>query len=202
MTVTHQRPGRRKTRRERTSLAVSELRRVVFEVLRHVPRGRVVTYGQLALIAGRPRAGREVGWIASEGGTTLPWQRVVNRFGGLAAGYGPHGRTAHKRDLNAEGVRVRRNLTVDLQRYQWWPDDALCRRLDASMETLAALSVARHRPPPKPPVERRLTERRGVQQPEPGPPMPRRGARLRAVRERALPDRAAKRRFLPDYPPD
>ncbi len=172
---------------------MSDLRRLVYDVLRRVPRGRVVTYGQLALIAGRPRAGREVGWIASEGGTGLPWQRVVNRFGGLAAGYAfPHGRIAHKRDLNAEGVRVRRNLTVDLQRYQWWPDDALCRRLGVSLETRAALSVARHRLVPKPPVERRLPERREARQPETGPP----------VRDRALPERAAKRRFLPDSPPD
>ncbi|HKX16447.1 MAG TPA: MGMT family protein [bacterium] len=181
---------------------MSDLRRMVYEILRRVPRGRVVTYGQLALIAGRPRAGREVGWIASEGGSRLPWQRVVNRFGGLAAGYGPQGRIAHKRDLSAEGVRVRRNLTVDLQRYQWWPGDALSRRLGLSMETLAALSVARHRAPPRPPVERRLPGRLGARQPEAGPPGRQRGERVRVMRGRPLPERVAKKRFLPDSPPD
>ena len=201
MTVAHQRPNRRKTRRERTSRAMSDLRRMVYEILRRVPRGRVVTYGQLALIAGRPRAGREVGWIASEGSPRLPWQRVVNRFGGLAAGYGPRGRIAHKRDLNAEGVRVRRNLTVDLQRYQWWPDDALCRGLGASLETLAAMSVARHRPAPKPPAER-PAEKRSARRREAEPSVRERGKRARAMHERASPERAAKRRFLPDSPPD
>lgn len=153
----------------------SDLRRVVYDVLRRVPRGRVVTYGQLALLAGRPRAAREVGWIAYEGGRALPWQRVVNRFGGLAAGYGENGRATHKRDLTAEGVRVRRDLTVDLRRYQWWPDDALCRRLRLSLETLAAISVARRRPPPKP--------------------------RAPSGRDRRRAPRAARpKRFLPDYP--
>lgn len=127
-----------------TTGRLSDFRRVVFDVLRRVPRGRVVTYGQLALLAGRPRAGREVGWIAHEGGRRLPWRRVVNRFGGLASGY-TGGRTGHKRDLETDGVRVRRDMTVDLERYQWWPDDALCRRLGLRLETLAALSAARRR---------------------------------------------------------
>ena len=142
----------------------SDFRRIVYEVLRRVPRGRVVTYGQLALLAGRPRAAREVGWIAYEGGAGLPWQRVVNRFGGLASGYGGDGRVSHKRDLAAEGVRVRRDLTVDLRRYQWWPGDALCRRLGLSLETLAAISVARRRIAEGP---RRAKRRRAGQQPGP-----------------------------------
>ncbi|HET7263612.1 MAG TPA: MGMT family protein [bacterium] len=181
---------------------MSDLRRTVYAVLRRVPHGRVVTYGQLALIAGRPRAGREVGWIASEGGTGLPWQRVVNRFGGLASGYGPSGRTAHKRDLNAEGIRVRRNLTVDLRRYQWWPDDALCRRLGVSLETRATLSVARHRPPPKPPVERRPSKRRDAAIREARSVELGRAGAGPAPSRGVLPGRTAKRRFLPDYPPD
>ncbi len=85
-----------------------------------VPRGKVVTYGQLALLAGQPRGARQVGWIAHTGGGGLPWQRVVNRFGGLASGY-RGGRVGHKADLQADGVRVRRDFTVDLTRYQWWP---------------------------------------------------------------------------------
>lgn len=155
----------------------SDFRRLVYAVLRRVPRGRVVTYGELALLAGRPRAAREVGWIAYEGGRGLPWQRVVNRFGGLAIGYGGHdGRAAHKRDLTREDVRVRRNLTVDLRRYQWWPDDALCRRLGLGFETLAAMSAAKRRPPPNPP--RSPADDRG-----------RRAARPAAVKRRFLPDR-------------
>ncbi len=98
------------------------LQALIYGILRRVPRGKVVTYGQLALLAGSPRAARQVGWIAHAGRPDLPWQRVVNRFGGLASGY-RGGREGHKRDLMKDGVRVRADLTVDLGRYQWWPDD-------------------------------------------------------------------------------
>src|SRR5436309_14236179 len=59
----------------------------VHALVRAVPRGRVVTYGQTAQLAGRPRAAREEGWIAHAVGTGIPWQRVVNRAGGLASGH-------------------------------------------------------------------------------------------------------------------
>jgi len=93
-----------------------------------VPRGKVVTYGQLARLAGHPRGAREVGWIAHDGGPDLPWQRVVNRLGGLASGY-RGGRQGQRLDLRDDGVRVRSDLTVDLSRYQWWPDARTRRRL-------------------------------------------------------------------------
>ena len=64
-----------------------------------------MTSGQLAALAGNARAARIVGGIAHFGDPDLPWQRVVNRKGGLAAGY-PGGRSAHKKHLEAEGVEV------------------------------------------------------------------------------------------------
>ncbi len=122
----------------------------MYEILRSVPRGKVVTYGQLALMAGLPRAAREVGWIAHAGLPGLPWQRVVNRFGGLARGY-RDGRRGHKRELERDGVRVREDFTVDLARYQWWPGDAAGRRLKLGDEIRASLAVrARHRRVPAP----------------------------------------------------
>src|SRR2546426_714601 len=73
----------------------------VHALVRAVPRGRVVTYGQIAQLAGRPRAAREVGWIAHAGGKGIPWQRVVNRAGGLASGY-TGGRAGHGRPRTVE----------------------------------------------------------------------------------------------------
>jgi len=108
------------TRRPDPPLAESDFRRRVYAVVARVPRGRVITYGQLAALAGRPRAARMVGWIAHTGLPRLPWQRVVNRFGGLARGY-TGGRYGHRRDLEREGVVVRDDNTVDLARYQWQP---------------------------------------------------------------------------------
>jgi methylated-DNA-protein-cysteine methyltransferase-like protein len=103
-----------------------------------VPRGKVITYGQLALLAGFPRAARQVGWIAHAGHPDLPWQRVVNRSGGLATGY-EGGRQGQKRDLEGDGVRVAEDFTIDLARYQWWPDESACRRLALGGEIRALL---------------------------------------------------------------
>jgi len=50
----------------------------------------------------------------------LPWQRVVNKQGGLAAGY-PGGRSGHRQVLEAEGYKVTDDLTVDVLNLIWWP---------------------------------------------------------------------------------
>ena len=68
-----------------------------------IPSGRVMTYGQIAALCGNARAARIVGGIAHFGNPGLPWQRVVNKSGGLAAGY-PGGRAGHGQVLAAEGV--------------------------------------------------------------------------------------------------
>lgn len=70
-----------------------------------IPKGRVMTYGQIAALAGNARAARIVGGIAHFGDPDLPWHRVVNKKGGLATGY-PGGRSAHKEHLESEGVTV------------------------------------------------------------------------------------------------
>lgn len=70
-----------------------------------IPKGRVMTYGQLAALCGNARAARIVGGIAHFGDPELPWQRVVNKKGGLAAGY-PGGRQCHKIHLESEGITV------------------------------------------------------------------------------------------------
>ncbi len=77
----------------------------VCALVAQIPRGRVMTYGQLAALAGNARSARIVGGIAHFGNPDLPWQRVVNKKGDLAAGY-YGGRAGQKRDLEAEGVTV------------------------------------------------------------------------------------------------
>jgi methylated-DNA-protein-cysteine methyltransferase-like protein len=87
-----------------------------------IPLGRVMTYGQLAALGGNARAARVVGGIAHFGNPDLPWQRVVNKQGGLAAGY-PGGRTGHKQVLEAEGFTVSDNYQVEVGKLLWWPTD-------------------------------------------------------------------------------
>ena len=95
----------------------------VYELVAQIPRGRVMTYGQIAALCGSPRSARIVGQVAHWGPLELPWQRVVNKSGGLAAGYTTGGREAHKRDLEAEGVEVLEDLTVDVGSLIWWPPE-------------------------------------------------------------------------------
>ncbi len=83
-----------------------------------------MTYGQIAALVGSPRSAIIIGQIAHWGPPDLPWQRVVNKSGGLAAGYTSGGRLAHRHDLEAEGVIVNDNDTVDVGRLLWWPPGA------------------------------------------------------------------------------
>lgn len=100
--------------------ADSAFRERVEAVVAQIPRGRVMTYGQIAALCGNARAARIVGGIAHFGDPALPWQRVVNKQGGLASGY-PGGRTGHKQVLEAEGVEVSEDMAVDVQALLWWP---------------------------------------------------------------------------------
>ena len=89
-------------------------------LVEQIPKGRVMTYGQIAAICGNARAARIVGGIAHFGDEALPWQRVVNKSGGLASGY-PGGRLAHKKALEAEGLIVDSGFRVNINSYLWSP---------------------------------------------------------------------------------
>jgi len=170
---------------ECTKMLEQNLKNRVEAIVGQIPEGRVMTYGQLAALAGSPQAARIVGGIAHFGGaylhTTpdcpyaqrtvlpellaqefvesssahspsreddsfrssdspnpaarcegcagpeLPWQRVVNKRGGLASGY-PGGRSAHKQHLESEGVVVdgeSGDYRVDVEKLLWWPEQAM-----------------------------------------------------------------------------
>lgn len=93
----------------------------VESVVAQIPSGRVMTYGQLAALCGNARAARIVGGIAHFGDPNLPWQRVVNKWGGLALGY-PGGRRGHRAALEAEGITVSDDYYVKVQELLWSPD--------------------------------------------------------------------------------
>jgi methylated-DNA-protein-cysteine methyltransferase-like protein len=96
--------------------------REVKKILRAVPPGRVVTYGQVAALAGRERAARGVAWIlhSSSEAARLPWHRVIGSGGKISLRRG-RGYEEQKRRLGAEGVRVGPGGRIDLKRYRWEP---------------------------------------------------------------------------------
>jgi methylated-DNA-protein-cysteine methyltransferase related protein len=96
-------------------------RRSVYEIVRQIPEGKVLTYGDIAALCGHPYAARVVGQIAHFGPEELPWQRVVNRFGVMASGY-YGGKEVHKQILEAEGVKIGDDYRiVNFEEYRWRP---------------------------------------------------------------------------------
>lgn len=85
-----------------------------------VPSGNVTTYGDLAAMAGHPYAARAVGGIAHYGNSSLPWHRLVNRFGGLASGYWG-GREAQAELLEGEGVICKDFKVSNFEELRWRP---------------------------------------------------------------------------------
>jgi len=97
----------------------------VLQVVRQVPSGRVVSYGQVALWAGSPRAARQVGGVlyglrADDG--DVPWQRVVNARGGIST-FKVGAGELQVALLRSEGVEVGPD-GVDLARWGWAPAPA------------------------------------------------------------------------------
>lgn len=83
-----------------------------------LPVDKVTTYGDIAAMAGVPRAARVVGGICHYGPTNLPWHRLVNAHGGLARGF-PGGPSVQQQLLEQEGFRVENFCIVDFEVQRW-----------------------------------------------------------------------------------
>jgi methylated-DNA-protein-cysteine methyltransferase related protein len=92
----------------------------VYRVVRTIPRGRVATYGQVARLAGRPRAARMVGWAMSVSSPArpVPWHRVVGAGGRLLISKAVQYFQIQKGLLRQEGVEFRGDRVV-MSRFQW-----------------------------------------------------------------------------------
>ena len=91
----------------------------IYEVVKTIPEGKVATYGQVAMMAGNPRAARAVGWAlhVNPDPANIPCHRVVNRFGGLSDAFAFGGKDEHKQLLEKENVEIL-DYKVDLNKYQ------------------------------------------------------------------------------------
>ena len=101
-------------------MADASFRAEVESLIAQVPYGQVTTYGDLAALAGHPYAARVVGGMAHYGETSLPWHRLVNRFGGLASGY-HGGREAQQKHLLDEGVTCTDFIVDNFELKRWKP---------------------------------------------------------------------------------
>ncbi|WP_201007149.1 MGMT family protein [Pseudomonas cichorii] len=104
-------------------LSPAEARRTaLYLTLEQIPEGKVVSYGQLADLAGLGRAARWVGRTLSQlpEGTSLPWHRVLGAGGRLSLPAGSISGDEQRARLRAEGLTIRNNR-VDMQRHGWRP---------------------------------------------------------------------------------
>lgn len=93
----------------------------VYGLVKQIPRGKVATYGQIAVMLGAPRMARQVGYalhVNPEPGV-IPCHRVVNRFGGLAPAFAFGGAEVQAALLEGEGVEVKEDFSVELSVYRW-----------------------------------------------------------------------------------
>jgi methylated-DNA-protein-cysteine methyltransferase-like protein len=89
-------------------------------IIKRIPRGKVATYGQIATVAGNPRAARQVVRVlhACSRKDRLPWHRVINREGRISLKR-DYGYELQKKLLDDEGVAFDEHGAVDLVRHQW-----------------------------------------------------------------------------------
>lgn len=98
----------------------NSFRQKVCEIVASIPEGRLMSYGDVAAIAGHPYAARVVGQIAHFGPDDLPWHRVVNRVGNLASGFWG-GKEVHRQMLEHEGVPIEDYQVVNFEERRWNP---------------------------------------------------------------------------------
>ena len=106
-------------------LSPAEARRTaLYLTLNQVPEGRVISYGELAALAGLGRAARFVGRTLSQlpDGSTLPWHRVLGAGGRISLAPGTVSGEEQRARLRAEGVTIRNNR-VDMERHGWRPTE-------------------------------------------------------------------------------
>ena len=96
-----------------------------YQMVRHIPPGRVATYGQIARLLGMPRAARTVGWALHSlpEGSDVPWQRVINAKGTISLGSHGHGGALQRAMLEAEGIVFDDQGHVDLDVHGWTGPD-------------------------------------------------------------------------------
>jgi methylated-DNA-protein-cysteine methyltransferase-like protein len=100
---------------------MNEFSKNVIELIKKIPRGKVATYGQIAILAKNPRGARAVSWLlhSSTDLHKLPWQRVISAKGKIAFPAGTPAHLRQKECLQKEGVIVSTQGNIDLAKYGW-----------------------------------------------------------------------------------
>ncbi len=105
------------------SVNEKQYRERVYEIVRQIPPGRVMTYGQIALILGEGYTARTVGYVMHGADTeNVPWQRVINSQGACSTGKMTIPVNLQQNMLEQEGVEFNDKGKCALARFQWFPE--------------------------------------------------------------------------------
>lgn len=103
---------------------MTRLQEAILKVVRIIPEGKVMSYGQVALYAGMPRGARLAGWLlrSMKPGLDLPWWRVINNKGMITIKNNKYANAeTQKQLLEQDGVEVGDDFTVDMKKYRHSP---------------------------------------------------------------------------------
>jgi methylated-DNA-protein-cysteine methyltransferase-like protein len=116
----------------------------VYAIVRSIPRGTVLTYGQIAVLLGAPTMARQVGWAMHGCPKGLPWQRVVGASGRLLINSlsKDGGSLLQRHLLELEGVRFNGKL-VDITRHQYVPPKL--KRLNRKKKAVGPKTETKHK---------------------------------------------------------
>ena len=92
----------------------------IIQIIKNIPKGKVLTYGIIAKLAGNPRAARQVTWVlhSSSRKYDLPWHRVISSNGTISL-KSIEDKNFQKNLLEQEGVEISNGFKVDLNIYLW-----------------------------------------------------------------------------------
>ncbi|HVG39245.1 MAG TPA: MGMT family protein [Pyrinomonadaceae bacterium] len=107
----------------------------VYQIVRRIPAGRVMTYGQIAEILGEGYTPRTVGYVMHAADETVPWQRVINAQGACSTGRVILPPDKQQRMLEAEGIVFNARGRCDLLRVQWSPPEYEAEKDSPSAQT-------------------------------------------------------------------
>ena len=98
-------------------------RQRVYEIVRAIPVGRVMTYGQIAEVLGEGYTARTVGYVMHGANSeNVPWQRVINAKGGCSTGRFTLPVDLQQKMLEDEGVEFNEKGFCDLEKVRWYPE--------------------------------------------------------------------------------
>lgn len=92
----------------------------VIKIIKSVPKGKVLSYGRVALLAGSPYAARQVGWLLNSSSSKydLPWHRIVNSKGKISL-KDEISFIEQKERLVSEGITFKNRDTINIKEYMW-----------------------------------------------------------------------------------